>query len=130
LGARDPDRGGVGGSQVVGPGGTQGGLQWGSATDGSRIYFAEANSDRRPHTLEPSGKKTRGGSWGALDPLTGTILWQTAVPGGAVAAIGPVSVANGVVYGGSMAHPGDTMFAPAAGSGAIPRALAGRRPAP
>ena len=53
-----------------------------------------------------------GGSWTALDPLTGKILWQTAdpqvetLPGSVnvgVWDLAPVSAANGVVYAGSMA---------------------------
>jgi len=42
------------------------------------------------------------GAWTALDPATGAILWQTPVPEtdpGFGAAPGPLSVANGVVYG-------------------------------
>src|SRR5262249_15111620 len=42
------------------------------------------------------------GSWAALNPATGAILWQKADPNGAVD-IGPMAVANGVVYAGSMA---------------------------
>jgi polyvinyl alcohol dehydrogenase (cytochrome) len=41
------------------------------------------------------------GSWAALDPQTGEFDWQTAVPVGN-AALGPVSEANGVLYGESM----------------------------
>jgi polyvinyl alcohol dehydrogenase (cytochrome) len=119
LWALDPDTGAVLWSTVVGPSGSLGGLQWGSATDGSRIYVAEANSGRRLHTLEPSGVKTRSGSWGALDPLTGTILWQTAVPGKATSALAPVTVANGVLYAGSMARTGDNMYALDAATGAV-----------
>jgi polyvinyl alcohol dehydrogenase (cytochrome) len=37
-----------------------------------------------------------------LDPLTGKILWQTRDPNGSLA-LGPVTVANGVVYAPSMA---------------------------
>ena len=53
-----------------------------------------------------------GGSWAALDPMTGVILWQTpdrqteTVPGFVgvgVWDLAPVSAANGVVYAGSMA---------------------------
>ncbi len=47
--------------------------------------------------MEPSGIIATGGMWSALDPATGRIIWQTAEP-----AFGPVSVANGVVYAGSM----------------------------
>lgn len=48
-----------------------------------------------------NGQSTSGGLWGAIDPATGKILWQTADPNGAED-LGAVSVANGVVYAGSM----------------------------
>ena len=51
--------------------------------------------------MQPSGIIATGGMWSALDPATGKILWQTAEPTGSWA-FGPVSVANGVVYAGSM----------------------------
>ncbi len=92
---------------LVGP---QFGIQWGTATDGDRIYVPIANPTRRPYLLEQSGTPTTGGSWAALDPATGRILWQTAVPGGADG-LGPPTVANGVVYAGSMARTGDQMYA-------------------
>jgi polyvinyl alcohol dehydrogenase (cytochrome) len=116
--ALDPDTGAVVWATLVGPGGSRGGMQWGSATDGSRVYVASANSGRQPHTLVPSGVTTRGGSWGALDAATGAILWQTAVPREGLA-LGPLTVANGVVYAGSMARRGTNMFALDAATGAI-----------
>jgi polyvinyl alcohol dehydrogenase (cytochrome) len=79
--ALDPATGAVVWSTVVGPGGTMGGMEWGSATDGSRVYAAVANWDHKPYTLFPSGEVTRGGAWSALDAATGAILWQTATPG-------------------------------------------------
>ena len=45
------------------------------------------------------------GSWAALDPATGAILWQVADPNGAVD-LGPLAVAKGVVYVDSMAGVG------------------------
>jgi polyvinyl alcohol dehydrogenase (cytochrome) len=93
---------------VVGPGSSLGGLEWGSATDGKRIYFAVANLNFGPtarYTMVNPPKGTPAtsdaGSWGAIDPATGAILWQTADPNGAID-LGPVSVANGVVYTSSM----------------------------
>ena len=100
---------------LVGP---QFGIQWGTATDDERIYVTIANPTRRPYLLQPSGIASTGGSWAALDPATGRILWQTAVPGGADG-LGPPTVANGVVYVGSMARTGDQFFALDAASGAI-----------
>lgn len=114
----------------VGQGGLLGGLQWGSATDGKRIYTAENNSA----TL------TRG-YWSALDPATGAELWRTYDPGegigndpcgffpgctyGAIgisygySTQGPVSVANGVVYGCSLSPHGANMIAMDAATGQI-----------
>ncbi|MDF6043009.1 PQQ-binding-like beta-propeller repeat protein [Streptomyces sp. JH14] len=86
----------------VGPGSELGGMQWGAATDGKRIYVGIGNLNREPYTLQPSGQQTNVGSWSALDPATGRILWQTADPSGAMA-LGPLTVANGVVYAPSTA---------------------------
>jgi polyvinyl alcohol dehydrogenase (cytochrome) len=53
-----------------------------------------------------------------MDPATGKILWQTPDPQGAVDA-GFVSVANGVVYAGSMVTTGNNMYALDAATGKI-----------
>jgi polyvinyl alcohol dehydrogenase (cytochrome) len=72
-----------------------------------------------------------GGSWSALNPATGRILWQTATPGSCSPAVsgyeqgcmafGPASVSNGVVFVGSMdTNPQNpTMFALSAATGAV-----------
>ena len=70
-----------------------------------------------PHRLI-AGKVVTGGSWAALDPATGKILWQTGDPQNAAAYAAPV-VANGVVYVGSMASSGDQMYALDAATGEI-----------
>jgi polyvinyl alcohol dehydrogenase (cytochrome) len=100
---------------LVGP---QFGIQWGTAVDGERIYVTIANPTDREYLLQPSGTPSTGGSWAALDPATGEILWQTPVPDGADG-LGPPTVANGVVYVGSMARTGDQMYALDAATGAI-----------
>jgi polyvinyl alcohol dehydrogenase (cytochrome) len=103
--AHNADTGAVLWSAAPGPGSTLGGIQWGPATDGKRIYVAEANFFGIPYTL-PSGETITSGSWAALDPATGKVLWQTADPShnlfGGGQDLGPVSVANGVVYAPSM----------------------------
>jgi polyvinyl alcohol dehydrogenase (cytochrome) len=104
--ALDPDSGAVVWETQVGPGGTMGGLVWGSATDGDRIYVAEANSNQTPWTLL-SGSPVTSGFWSALDAATGQILWETADPfrlSDPLYAIdtSPVTGANGVVYACSM----------------------------
>lgn len=91
---------------IVGPGGLAGGLQWGSATDGRRIYVAEANSDHKVWDLvnpaSDSVASTTGGGWSALDAETGEILWQTADPLDGVA-WSPVAVnKHGLVFACSM----------------------------
>jgi len=77
-------------------GGTLGGIEYGTATDGRRIYVAEADSGLQPYTLI-NGQTVTGGSWSALD-FNGHILWQTADPTPNMVDMGSVSVANGVVY--------------------------------
>jgi len=104
---------------LIGPGSSLGGVEWGSAFDGQRIYTTEADPFGIPYTLS-NGTAAAGGSWAALYPQTGAIEWQTAVPGG-YAALGPVSTAGGVVYAGSM-DPSPTdpdMFALSATTGQI-----------
>jgi polyvinyl alcohol dehydrogenase (cytochrome) len=72
------------------------------------------------------------GSWAALDPKTGSILWQTATPGACSTrgapgvaqgcmALGSASAANGVVFAGSMEQvaTNPTMFALDARTGKI-----------
>ena len=87
-------------SAAAGPGGGIGGIQWGSATDGRRIYLAEADSYRIPYQL-PDGQTVTSGSFAALDPATGHILWQVADPTGGVDTAA-VTVANGVLFAGSL----------------------------
>lgn len=102
--ALDPDDGSVVWVTQVGAGGVLGGLQWGSATDGTRIYTAVTTE-----------------GWKALDPATGAILWHTLLPNAAFAlTFGAVTVANGVVYGSSQSPAGDSsMFALDAATGAV-----------
>jgi polyvinyl alcohol dehydrogenase (cytochrome) len=87
-------------------------MEWGSASDGTRIYVAIANF---------YGIPWGGGSAGffaALDPATGNVLWRAADPNGAMD-LGPLTVANGVLYvpsmGGSATAP--NMLALDSGSG-------------
>ncbi len=116
--ALNRDSGALVWNKKVGPGGLTGGLQWGSASDGSRIYVAESNSA----TLASPGW------WSALDPNTGAELWRTYDPGTGLvgsfgffgySAEGPVSVANGIVYACSLNPIGPNMIAMDAASGAI-----------
>ncbi len=94
--ALDPDTGAVVWKTQAGPGGLAGGLQWGSATDGNRIYVASANTDQKPWTLR-NGTTITYGHWAALDASTGALVWDRANPA-AAGASGAVTVASGVVY--------------------------------
>jgi polyvinyl alcohol dehydrogenase (cytochrome) len=94
--AFDPDSGKLLWATQVGPGSFLGGIQWGSATDGERVYVAISNL----FGIAYGGGNA--GSWSALDAATGNILWQTADPNGATDT-GPMAVANGVVYAPSLA---------------------------
>ncbi|KAA6465462.1 pyrrolo-quinoline quinone [Acidobacteria bacterium AB60] len=94
--ALNPANGSVLWGTPVGPGGTLGGIEWGTATDGQRIYVAISDSLHTPYTLK-SGQTITWGSWSALD-LNGNILWQTPDPTAGAIDMGAVSVANGVVY--------------------------------
>jgi polyvinyl alcohol dehydrogenase (cytochrome) len=93
--ALNPDTGAKVWVTNTGPGGTAGGLQWGSAVDGKRIYTANANSDQKPYL----GSTT--GIWSALDATDGHIIWQTRPTHGGGTS-GPVTTANGVVFGCSL----------------------------
>lgn len=125
--ALNPDDGSVRWGTRVGPGGTLGGIEWGSATDGSQVYVAIANNghlsygppwiaNTDPYAPEPNGyplyssyPSFNGGVWSALDARTGAINWQVPVPGvdarSGLAALGfsAVTVANGVMYASSTA---------------------------
>lgn len=84
--------------------------------------MAEGDTTAAPYTLGGSGpyagQTVTGGSWAALDPATGRILWQTPDPHGAFDT-SFVSTANGVVYAGSLASAGTNMYALDARTGAI-----------
>jgi polyvinyl alcohol dehydrogenase (cytochrome) len=75
----------------VGPGGFLGGIEFGSATDGERVYAAVSNHPKQ-------------GSVSALDGATGKIIWQTKSPDGK-ANFGPITVTgtgdNRLVFAGS-----------------------------
>ncbi len=94
--AFDPDTGALLWQTQVGPGSALGGMEWGSAFDGKRIYVSIANLYGIPTNVGGAG------SWAALDPATGQILWQVGDPNGAIS-VGPVTVASGTVFVSSMA---------------------------
>jgi polyvinyl alcohol dehydrogenase (cytochrome) len=77
-------------------------VEWGTATDGNRIYVAITNNEHFNYLLA-NGQTVTGSAWNALDPSTGKILWQTLDPAqGLNFNFGSVSVANGVMYAGAL----------------------------
>jgi len=63
----------------VGEGGTNGGVQWGSATDGTNVYVALADLGRIavPYSLATDVDPKRGGGMFALNLATGKQVWYT-----------------------------------------------------
>jgi polyvinyl alcohol dehydrogenase (cytochrome) len=125
--ALDADTGAVVWKTQVGPGGHLGGIHWGTAVDGSHVYTGVNDESGAAYTLggagSQAGTKATVGSWAALDPAAGAIAWQVANPSmtaplSGASVNGPVAVAGGVVFGGSMDAKG-TMFALDATSGAV-----------
>jgi polyvinyl alcohol dehydrogenase (cytochrome) len=105
-------------STLVGHGDDPGGIQWGTAVDERYLYAAIGHFRNAVPYVLPSGDEITGGSWAALDKGTGDIVWQTPDPQGA-ADLASLTVANGVLYAGSMAHTGDQMYALDASNGEI-----------
>jgi polyvinyl alcohol dehydrogenase (cytochrome) len=126
--ALDADDGAILWKTQVGPGGHLGGIHWGTAVDQNRV-FAGCNDESGGAYLisgngspaEPAGDAAPNsqtvtvGSWAALQAASGQPIWQTAdpaltLPFNQMSVNGPVSVSNGVLFGGSMDGAG-TMFA-------------------
>jgi polyvinyl alcohol dehydrogenase (cytochrome) len=81
--AVNPNNGAIIWRKQVGPGGLIGGMQFGAASDGQRIYLQNSNFDHKNYTLEAglwAGETIHSGFWAALDPVDGSIIWQTPVP--------------------------------------------------
>jgi polyvinyl alcohol dehydrogenase (cytochrome) len=101
-------------STAAGPGAGFGGIEWGTAVDGNRIYVNESNTNNVSTTLTSATGQTStttGGFWAALDTATGKVLWQEAVPSGALSTDSFVSAANGVMYSGTLSPSGNNMYA-------------------
>jgi polyvinyl alcohol dehydrogenase (cytochrome) len=118
--ALEPKTGKVVWKSEVGPGSLLGGVLWGTAVDGKRIYVSIGNLDHKSIEVDtPDGKSTTtGGIWAAVDAATGKVLWRTADPQQAMDTVA-MSEANGIVYAGSLAGSGTTMYALDAANGAI-----------
>ena len=129
LRAYNADTGHVVWATNVGPAGDLGGILWGTASDGNRIYVPIGNSNHHTYKLTPSGRSITWGAWSALDAQTGRILWQTADPVAGSMDVSSASVANGVLYVGSLdrlghmyalnASTGDVLWSYASGGSVI-----------
>lgn len=114
--ALDPaDRGKVLWQTRIGVGGSAGGVQWGMASDGARVYAAVADAVRNagdqgsPQIGNASFDPVKGGGLTALDVLTGAKTWfAPSTPcsppreGCSPAQPGAVTVIPGAVISGSM----------------------------
>jgi len=118
--AVDPDRQGeIMWQTRVGKGGRVGGVQWGLASDGERVYAAVSDAVLQPMPPDaPGAQRTPLGAFGfdskagggmfALDPRTGKVLWSTPhpgcgdVPGCTPAQSAAVTAIPGVVFSGGL----------------------------
>jgi polyvinyl alcohol dehydrogenase (cytochrome) len=118
--ALDPKTGELVWQTQAGPGSPLGGVLWGTAVDGKRIYMSIGNLHHEPVPVDfpPGQGTTRGGIWVAIDAGTGKVLWRTADPQQVMDTVA-MSEANGIVYAGSLAGGGTTMYALDAATGAI-----------
>jgi polyvinyl alcohol dehydrogenase (cytochrome) len=109
--ALDPDRKGeIVWQTRIGNGGSMGGVQWGSATDGERLYVAVSDIRRIPvqHAWATEADPQVGGGMFALSLADGRPLWH--MPPGVCgdrprcspAQPGAVSAIEGVAFSGSM----------------------------
>lgn len=113
--ALNPDNGSVVWSTQVGPGGLAGGIQWGSAVDGDRVYCAVSNSNNVSYSPMGGGPNKSAGLWAGLDAATGQKLWETPDPLD-YRDFGMVTVANSVVFAGSTSG---KMYAMNAATGSV-----------
>ena len=109
--ALDPDReGAIVWQQRVGQGGSMGGVQWGSASDGERVYVAVSDIRRIPvkNAWATEADRAAGGGMFALDLHDGARVWYTPPaacderPRCAPAQPGAVTAIDGVAFSGSM----------------------------
>jgi len=92
----------------IGKGGINGGIQWGMASDGQRVYAAVSDVSvtrtATARTLDPSA----GGGLAALDPSDGTVIWRadppvcSARPNCSPAQSAALTAISGLVFSGSL----------------------------
>ncbi|MGD0956659.1 MAG: PQQ-binding-like beta-propeller repeat protein [Candidatus Acidiferrales bacterium] len=109
--ALDPDDGGKELWQVrVGHGSGLGGIEWGSATDGTNVYVANSDISTLTPVGPPGTAPPPAGGLSAIDIRTGKLVWKTMPPkpacqgqtGCSAGQLAAVTVIPGVVFSGSM----------------------------
>jgi len=109
--ALDPDDGGKELWQVrVGRGSGLGGIEWGSATDGTNVYAANSDISTLTPVGPPGSAPPPAGGLSAIDIRTGKLVWKTMPPkpacegqvGCSAGQLAAVTVIPGVVFSGSM----------------------------
>jgi polyvinyl alcohol dehydrogenase (cytochrome) len=107
----DPDDGGKELWQVrVGAGGGLGGIEWGSASDGTDVYAALSDIPSSLSPVPPGSAAPPAGGLSAIDIRTGKLVWKTMPPkpacegrpGCSAGQLAAVTVVQGVVFSGSM----------------------------
>jgi polyvinyl alcohol dehydrogenase (cytochrome) len=91
-------------ARQVAPGGGNGGFEFGSATDGVNLYYADCNANARKFTLQNGEILNGTAHFGSINIATGRINWETPLPN--IKTPGPgillgLTYANGVLYGSS-----------------------------
>lgn len=109
--ALDPDDGGKELWQVrVGHGSGLGGIEWGSATDGTNVYAANSDIPGVLLSVPPGAAPPPVGGLSAIDIRTGRLVWKTMPPkpacegrlGCSAGQLAAVTAIPGVVFSGSM----------------------------
>jgi polyvinyl alcohol dehydrogenase (cytochrome) len=97
-------------SVFTGPTSTVGGILFGHAYDGKQAYFSNVNGFKNFTTLVDGYTNCTGGILSAIEPNTGTILWQACDPY-ANRTYGTLSVSRNTVWTGSLNYQGPNLFA-------------------
>ena len=105
-------------STLVGHGDDPGGIQWGTAFDGKRIYAAIGHNTRQVRTRCRRARPSRAARGRHSIRRTAKSCGRRQIHR-AHRTSRALTVANGVLYAGSMAHTGDQMNALDTSSGAI-----------
>lgn len=99
LYALDAETGKVEWATATSPGGAGGGLMWGVAVDGERVYWSAINYPKGPWKLVPENVTTNGSGFGAVGLRDGGVVWSKATPGVNITQVPPTVVGDLVLVG-------------------------------